>query len=113
MKRAHRQCQQFCRRSRRTGAVFGYALAYMTLTILLLGLTGTMLHVLLRSAETDQRLFRDLASVQEAEQPLRDDVGRATRLEVGADNVAMAVNGETASWEIEGALAGSRIPLSK
>lgn len=93
----------------RRGAVFAYAMTYVTLSLLLLGLMGTMLHLVLRSSETDRQLVRDLARVRDAEQALRADARRAAQVEIQEQQASFADAETVATWTIDRHLLNQQV----
>ncbi len=88
-------------RRHRRGTVFAYAIAYMTLSLLLLGLAGSMLHVLLRSADTNRRLLSDLSALRGAERLLRRDAEAAASVDLQAERATVTTSAGTAVWTID------------
>lgn len=83
------------------GSMFAYAMAYMTLSLLLLGLMGTTLHLLMRSSRTDERIFLDLARVRALETGLRDDVSLSTAVEFSSDSATFSTTDGASIWTID------------
>lgn len=86
----------------RRGGVFAYAMTYVALSAMLLGLMGTMLHLVLRSSDIDQRLIGDLARLRDAERALREDSERAEQVELQESRASFADSGTVATWTIDG-----------
>lgn len=95
------QCYRCPSEVHRRGAVFAYVMAYLSLTLLLLGLTGTMLHVVLKTSATDQRLFRDLARLRDAERALRDDAESARQVQLEARHAVFEASETRSVWTID------------
>jgi len=99
MKRYHQQPVQRNKRHRR-GAVFAYMMTYMTLSMLLLGLTGTTLHLVMRSSQTDQRLFQDLSRINDVESAIREDAGQADQIQIEEDKATLSTGSRTVTWTV-------------
>ncbi len=84
MKRSLPQCAR--RISRRRGAMFHYYLAYITLVSSVLLMTGTCLHTILQSEQTDRRVSLFLHSLLRCERMLRADANTA-QLTVDSNSV--------------------------
>jgi len=100
MKRNHLQSTPHCHGHHRSGAIFAYVMAYMTLSMLLLGLTGTTLHLLMRTSQTDQRLFRDLSRIADVESAIRQDARQADQIRITDTEAVFSVNSGTVIWTI-------------
>jgi len=84
----------------RRGAVFAYVMAYVTLSMLLLGLTGTTLHLIMRSSQTDQRLFQDLSRIRDVESAIREDAVLADQIQI-EDNIAtLSTASRVVTWTV-------------
>lgn len=83
------------------GSMFAYAMAYMTLSLLLLGLMGSTLHLLMRSSRTDERVFLDLSRVRNLETSLRDDADRSSAVEVTSNRAAFSTSDGASTWTID------------
>ena len=98
MNRCHqRSLRHHGGRHRRSG-VFAYVMIYVTLSLMLLGLLGTTLHLLFRSSETDRRLFHDLARIRDVERQLRADVEGATDVQFSDDQLVFDSRATTVTW---------------
>jgi type II secretory pathway component PulJ len=80
--------------------VFAYVLAYLTLSLMLLGLTGSTLHLLFRSGQTDRRLFQHLARIRDVERQLREDVRQVGGIEFTDDELVVSRNSATVTWSL-------------
>ncbi|MEJ7595697.1 MAG: hypothetical protein WKF77_29655 [Planctomycetaceae bacterium] len=81
-----RSLSQFATRMhRRRGALFHYYLAYVTLVSSVLMMTGTCLHTILQSEQTDRRVSLFLHSLLRCERMLRTDADTA-QLTVDSDS---------------------------
>ncbi len=84
----------------RRGAVFAYVMAYLTLSLMLLGLTGSTLHLLFRSSQTDRQLFQHLARVCDVEQQLREDVRQVGDIQFTDDELVIRSRSATVNWSL-------------
>ena len=84
----------------RRGAVFAYVMAYMTLSMLLLGLTGTTLHLIMRSSQTDQRLFEDLSRISDVESALREDAVLADQIQIEDNLATLSTVSHVVTWTV-------------
>ncbi len=80
---SHRQSRH------RKGGAFAYVMAYMTLSAMLLALSGSTLHSILQTADADQKTFREIHVTEAAAVELRDDGRRCAVAELNDDDLTL------------------------
>lgn len=87
---------------RRRGALFHYYLAYVTLVSSVLLMTGSCLHTILQSEQTDRRVSLFLHSLLRCERQLRADTA-AAQLTVDSDSALMIAqeDGVQIHWVVD------------
>jgi|GEM_PF-2686177 len=86
----------------RMGGAFAYVMAYMTLSAMLLGLSGSVLHSILRTSDTDRRMFREIHVTEAAAEVLRDDGGRCVVAKLTDNGLVMELaDSQGVAWTAE------------
>jgi len=82
--------------------MLAYAMTYITLTLMLLGLTGTTLHLVLQTSQNDQRLFQNLARIRDVELAIREDARQADHIRISDDEAEFTIDSDTVVWKVTG-----------
>lgn len=86
----------------RKGGAFAYVMAYMTLSAMLLALSGSTLHSILQTADADQETFRQIHVTEAAACELRDDGRRCAVAELNDDDLTLQFSGSNSVvWNVD------------
>jgi len=86
----------------RVGGAFAYVMAYMTLAAMLLSLSGSTLHSILQTSETDRKMFREIHVAEDTAAELRGDSRRCVSSKLtGNDLLVEFPDAAQAVWTVD------------
>jgi hypothetical protein len=86
----------------RRGGAFAYVMAYMTLSTMLLALSGSTLHSIMRMSDVDRKMFREIHIAEDVAAELREDGARCVVAQLAGNRLVIQFpDASSAAWTVK------------